>query len=96
MAQKDRHSEELYTYDQLADELVDYAVEMGYTHIEVMPLAEHPFDRSWGYQATGYFSVTSRHGSPKEFMHFVDRCHQKGLASSWIGSLAISARMLMA
>ncbi|MBA2939946.1 1,4-alpha-glucan branching protein GlgB [Paenibacillus sp. CGMCC 1.16610] len=76
---KDRHSEELYTYDQLADELVDYAVEMGYTHIEVMPLAEHPFDRSWGYQATGYFSVTSRHGSPKEFMHFVDRCHQKGI-----------------
>jgi 1,4-alpha-glucan branching enzyme len=76
---KDRHSEDLYTYDQLAEELVDYAVEMGYTHIELMPLAEHPFDRSWGYQATGYFSVTSRHGSPKEFMHFVDRCHQKGI-----------------
>ncbi|MDR6549576.1 1,4-alpha-glucan branching protein GlgB [Paenibacillus qinlingensis] len=76
---KDRKSEELYTYEQLTTELVDYAVEMGYTHIEVMPLAEHPFDRSWGYQATGYYSVTSRHGSPKEFMRFVDTCHQKGI-----------------
>ncbi|OPH47118.1 1,4-alpha-glucan branching enzyme [Paenibacillus ferrarius] len=76
---KDRHSEDLYTYEQLAGELVDYAAEMGYTHIELMPLAEHPFDRSWGYQATGYYSVTSRHGSPKAFMQFVDRCHQKGI-----------------
>jgi 1,4-alpha-glucan branching enzyme len=76
---KDRHSEELYTYEQLADELVDYAADMGYTHIELMPLAEHPFDRSWGYQATGYYSVTSRHGTPKDFMHFVDRCHQRGI-----------------
>ncbi|MCD1260313.1 1,4-alpha-glucan branching protein GlgB [Paenibacillus athensensis] len=76
---RDRHSEELYTYEELTDELIDYAVEMGYTHIEVMPLAEHPFDRSWGYQATGYYAVTSRHGTPKQFMHFVDRCHQRGL-----------------
>ncbi|MFC5448176.1 1,4-alpha-glucan branching protein GlgB [Paenibacillus aestuarii] len=76
---KDRHSEELYTYEQLADELIDYAIEMGYTHLEVMPLAEHPFDRSWGYQATGYYSVTSRHGTPTDFMRFVDRAHQRGL-----------------
>ncbi|MGG1550585.1 1,4-alpha-glucan branching protein GlgB [Paenibacillus ferrarius] len=75
----DKNSEELYTYDQLSDELIDYAVGMGYTHIEVMPLAEHPFDRSWGYQATGYFSVTSRYGTPKQFMRFVDRCHQMGI-----------------
>jgi 1,4-alpha-glucan branching enzyme len=76
---KERHSDVLYSYNQLADELVDYAADMGYTHIELMPLAEHPFDRSWGYQATGYYSVTSRHGSPKDFMHFVDRCHQQGI-----------------
>ncbi|MDQ1909345.1 1,4-alpha-glucan branching protein GlgB [Paenibacillus sp. GD4] len=68
-----------YTYRELADELVRYVKDMGYTHIELMPLAEHPYDRSWGYQATGYFSVTSRFGSPKDFMYFVDRCHQEGL-----------------
>ncbi len=76
---RDQSNEELYTYKELAEELVDYAAEMGYTHIELMPLAEHPFDRSWGYQATGYYSVTSRYGTPKDFMHFVDRCHQKGI-----------------
>ncbi|WP_248925513.1 1,4-alpha-glucan branching protein GlgB [Paenibacillus hamazuiensis] len=67
------------TYRELADDLVAYAVEMGYTHIELLPLAEHPYDRSWGYQATGYYSVTSRFGTPKDFMYFVDRCHQSGL-----------------
>ncbi|PZE21886.1 1,4-alpha-glucan branching protein GlgB [Paenibacillus xerothermodurans] len=71
---------EYYTYRELADELVDYVVDMGYTHIELLPLAEHPYDRSWGYQATGYYSVTSRFGTPKDFMYFVDRCHQAGIA----------------
>ena len=52
---------------------------MGYTHLEILPLAEHPLDSSWGYQITGYFSVTSRFGTPRDFMYFVDRCHQKGL-----------------
>ncbi|MEC0225932.1 1,4-alpha-glucan branching protein GlgB [Paenibacillus alba] len=68
-----------YTYLELADELVDYVLERGYTHIELMPLEEHPLDASWGYQVTSYFSVTSRFGSPKDFMAFVDRCHQKGI-----------------
>lgn len=75
----DRFAEEGYSYGHLSSELVDYAVNMGYTHIELMPLAEHPYDRSWGYQATGYFAVTSRFGTPHDFMQFVDRCHQRGL-----------------
>lgn len=67
------------TYRDMAHELVDYVAEMGYTHIELLPLAEHPFDLSWGYQITGYYSVTSRFGEPKDFMYFVDCCHQKGI-----------------
>lgn len=70
---------EFYTYRQLADELVDYVIEKGYTHIEILPILEHPFDGSWGYQVTGYFSVTSRYGSPEDFKYFVDSCHQKGI-----------------
>ncbi|MCI3920376.1 1,4-alpha-glucan branching protein GlgB [Paenibacillus sp. TRM 82003] len=68
-----------YTYEELAEALVDYAADMNYTHIELLPLGEHPYDRSWGYQATGFFAVTSRFGTPKQFMAFVDRCHQKGI-----------------
>lgn len=68
-----------YTYRELAGELVDYVVDMGFTHVELLPLTEHPYDDSWGYQATGYFSVTSRYGTPHDFMYFVDRCHQKGI-----------------
>ncbi|MBZ5693960.1 MAG: 1,4-alpha-glucan branching protein GlgB [Acidobacteriia bacterium] len=67
------------TYRELADELIPYVKQMGYTHIELMPIMEHPFDASWGYQTVGYYSVTSRFGSPADFMHFVDRCHQEGL-----------------
>ena len=67
------------TYRELAHQLVDYAVEMGYTHLELMPVAEHPLDGSWGYQQTGYFAVTSRYGSPLDFMYFVNRAHERGI-----------------
>jgi 1,4-alpha-glucan branching enzyme len=68
-----------YTYRELADELSEYAADMGFTHLELLPVAEHPLDASWGYQVTGYYAPTSRYGSPDDFKYFVDRCHQKGL-----------------
>jgi 1,4-alpha-glucan branching enzyme len=67
------------TYRELAEKLVDYVVEMGYTHIELLPVSEHPLDESWGYQITGYYAPTSRYGTPQDFMYFVDRCHQRGI-----------------
>ena len=67
------------SYTELANNLVPYVKEMGYTHIELMPIKEHPLDMSWGYQVTGYYSVTSRFGNPHEFMEFVDKCHREGI-----------------
>ncbi|MFN2222653.1 MAG: 1,4-alpha-glucan branching protein GlgB, partial [Candidatus Promineifilaceae bacterium] len=67
------------TYEDLARELVPYVKEMGYTHVELLPVAEHPYDGSWGYQVTGYYAVTSRYGTPDQFQAFVDTCHQAGI-----------------
>jgi 1,4-alpha-glucan branching enzyme len=76
---KDGDGREYLSYDELADDLVPYVKEMGYTHVELLPVAEHPFDGSWGYQVLGYFAPTSRFGHPKAFMAFVDRCHREGI-----------------
>jgi 1,4-alpha-glucan branching enzyme len=67
------------TYRELGDELIPYVRDLGYTHIELLPIMEHPYDGSWGYQTLGYFAATSRYGSPTEFMEFVDRCHREGI-----------------
>ncbi len=70
---------EFLSYREAAHQLVDYVKEMGFTHVELMPITEHPFDLSWGYQATGYFAPTSRFGDPDDFRYFVDHCHRSGI-----------------
>ncbi|MGB9475956.1 MAG: 1,4-alpha-glucan branching protein GlgB [Candidatus Udaeobacter sp.] len=67
------------SYLELAETLLPYVLEMGYTHIELLPVAEHPFEGSWGYQVTNYYAPTSRFGTPDEFRHFIDKCHQAGI-----------------
>jgi 1,4-alpha-glucan branching enzyme len=70
---------ELLGYRELAERLVEHVLDLGFTHIELMPVTEHPYDLSWGYQATGYYAPTSRFGSPDDFRWFVDHCHANGI-----------------
>ncbi|KQO15802.1 1,4-alpha-glucan branching protein GlgB [Paenibacillus sp. Leaf72] len=75
-----RHKDDtLLSYSELADQLVAYVADKGYTHLELLPLTEHPYDKSWGYQPTGYYAATSRYGEPQQLMELVDRCHQNGI-----------------
>ncbi|MDX9701415.1 MAG: 1,4-alpha-glucan branching protein GlgB [Candidatus Auribacterota bacterium] len=69
----------MLTYRELAAKLIPHVKELGFTHIELLPVAEHPFDQSWGYQVTGYYAVNSRHGSPEDFKYFVNECHLNGI-----------------
>lgn len=78
-ADADDHAGSYLSYDELSEDLVSYVKKMGYSHIELLPVMEHPFDGSWGYQVTGYFAPTSRYGTPRQFKHFVDACHQAGI-----------------
>ncbi|MFD0713712.1 1,4-alpha-glucan branching protein GlgB [Paenibacillus sp. GCM10027626] len=76
---KTKGKEQFLTYEEMIGDLIRYVQELGYTHIELLPVTEHPLDQSWGYQTTGYYSATSRYGTPEQLMKLVDSCHQQGI-----------------
>ncbi|MGB0847575.1 MAG: 1,4-alpha-glucan branching protein GlgB [Thiolinea sp.] len=76
---KDKDDDGFYNWRELADELIPYVCDLNYTHIELLPISEHPLDASWGYQVSGYYAPTARFGSPDDFRYFIDQCHQAGL-----------------
>lgn len=83
---KKKDCDGFYSYKEIADLLIDYVKTMNYTHIELLPISEHPLDDSWGYQTTGYYSITSRYGTPNEFKYFIDKFHQNniGIILDWV------------